>query len=88
MALSQLETYTTAVLLATLRPPSPPRRPEWRSIMELLARTSCEAYRSVVHQNPLFIQYFKHATPEEELGHLNIGGRGGSRGCVSGGVGV
>ncbi|EFJ52200.1 hypothetical protein VOLCADRAFT_56464 [Volvox carteri f. nagariensis] len=75
VALSQLETYTTAVLLATLRPPSPPRREEWRTVMEMLSRASCESYRNVVHHNPVFIQYFKHATPEEELGNLNIGSR-------------
>ncbi|GIL43148.1 hypothetical protein Vafri_973 [Volvox africanus] len=75
VALSQLETYTTAVLLATLRPPSPPRREEWRLVMEMLSRTSCESYRNIVHHNPVFIQYFKRATPEEELGNLNIGSR-------------
>lgn len=32
VALSQLETYTTAVLLASLRPPNPPRRDEWRQV--------------------------------------------------------
>ncbi|KAG2450080.1 hypothetical protein HYH02_000184 [Chlamydomonas schloesseri] len=75
VALSQLETYTTAVLLATMRPPSPPRREEWRTVMEMLSRVSCESYRNIVHHSPLFIRYFKHATPEEELGNLNIGSR-------------
>ncbi|KAG2442798.1 hypothetical protein HXX76_002877 [Chlamydomonas incerta] len=75
VALSQLETYTTAVLLATLRPPSPPRREEWRTVMEMLSRVSCESYRNIVHHSPLFLRYFKHATPEAELGNLNIGSR-------------
>eukprot|EP00967_Tisochrysis_lutea_P090054 scaffold128575_cov15-Tisochrysis_lutea.AAC.1 len=46
----------------------------WRDLMDKLAVDSCEAYRSVVYKNPKFISYFKHATPEAELGNLNIGG--------------
>ena len=44
--------------------------------MSSLATDSCAAYRSVVYKNPKFISYFKHATPEAELGNLNIGGSG------------
>ena len=82
VALSQLETYTTAVLLATMRPPSPPRREEWRAVMEMLSRVSCESYRNIVHHSPLFLRYFKHATPEAELGNLNIGACVCVRACV------
>jgi phosphoenolpyruvate carboxylase len=45
----------------------------WRDLMDTLATDSCSAYRSVVYKNPKFISYFKHATPEAELGNLNIG---------------
>jgi len=70
-----MELYTTAVLLATLRPPQPPRCEEWRTLMEQLSINSCKAYRSVVVDHPHFISYFQHATPEAELGNLNIGSR-------------
>lgn len=46
--------------------------------MDELSRASCEAYRSIVYENPHFINYFKSATPEAELGNLNIGAT-----CVS-----
>lgn len=43
----QMEVLSTAVLLATLSPPKPPRKAEWRTIMDQLSKISCEAYRSV-----------------------------------------
>lgn len=74
-AVRQLEIYTTAVLLATLRPPIPPREEKWRDIMEEISKASCNHYRSVVYENPDFISYFHEATPQAELGFLNIGSR-------------
>lgn len=38
VALTQLETYTSAVLLATLRPPAPPKHEEWRTVMKFLSK--------------------------------------------------
>lgn len=74
LALRNLELVTTAVLEATLRPPSPPK-PEWRTLMDQLAEESVAAYRSVVRDDPRFVRYFRAATPERELGGLNIGSR-------------
>lgn len=71
----QLETFSTAVLLATESPPKPPRSQQWRQLMDELGRTSCEDYRNVVFRHPHFISYFRKVTPEEELGGLNIGSR-------------
>ncbi|KAK7279580.1 hypothetical protein RJT34_24633 [Clitoria ternatea] len=75
IAVRQLEIYTTAVLLATLRPPIPPREEKWRNLMEEISNISCQCYRSVVYENPEFLSYFHEATPEAELGFLNIGSR-------------
>ncbi|CAM0879308.1 unnamed protein product [Alopecurus aequalis] len=83
-AVRQLEIYTTAVLLATLRPPQPPRDPGWRHVMEEISRVSCAHYRSTVYENPLFITYFQEATPQAELGHLNIGSRPAKRKATAG----
>lgn len=75
VAKRQLEIYTNAVLLATLDPPQPPKDAAWREIMDAMSKASCDAYRSVVFDDPHFISYFQHATPQSELGNLNIGSR-------------
>lgn len=75
MAVRQLEIYTTAVLLATLCPPLPPREEKWRNLMEEISNISCKSYRSTVYENPEFLAYFHEATPQAELGFLNIGSR-------------
>lgn len=75
VAAYQLENYTNSVLNATLDPPAPPRSEKWVELIRKLAEISCNSYRSVVFKNPYFIKYFRDATPEEELGNLNIGSR-------------
>ncbi|KAL9275022.1 Phosphoenolpyruvate carboxylase 4-like protein [Drosera capensis] len=75
IAVRQLEIYTTAVLLATMRPPLPPREEKWRNLMEEISNASCQLYRNTVYENPEFLTYFHEATPQAELGFLNIGSR-------------
>ncbi len=74
IALRTLEVYTTATLDATLAP-SPAPRDEWRSAMQQMAEASVRGYRSVVYETPQFVDYFRAATPEVELGEINIGSR-------------
>jgi phosphoenolpyruvate carboxylase len=69
-----LEIYAAATTEATLYPPRPPD-PAWRETIAELARTSCDRYRAVVRGEPRFLEYFRYATPEGELGKLNIGSR-------------
>lgn len=75
IATRQLEIFSTAVLLATVSPPPPAVNPAWRTLMDKLGEQSCEAYRRIVVHDPLFFKYFEEATPESELGNLNIGSR-------------
>ena len=76
VAMRNLEVYTLATMRATLDPPvAIPADSKWREVMNHLSAWSCEAYREVVFRNPTFIKYFRHCTPEEELGNLNIGSR-------------
>ncbi|KAK6921807.1 Phosphoenolpyruvate carboxylase, partial [Dillenia turbinata] len=74
-AVRQLEIYTTAVLLATLCPPHPPREEKWCTLMVEISKLSRQCYRSTVYENPEFLSYFQEATPQAELGFLNIGSR-------------
>jgi phosphoenolpyruvate carboxylase len=74
MAMGTLEEYVAATLEATLRPPEPPPD-RWRQRMDALAETALESYRRLVHETPEFVDYFRSATPEPELGRLNIGSR-------------
>ena len=78
-----LELYSTATLRATLTPPAGPQ-PEWRELMDELANRACQAYRGVVRDRDRFVEYFRTATPEQELSRLNIGSRPARRGGGSG----
>ena len=69
-----LEAYSTAVLQHELLP-TPPVQPQWREIMDRMSQVSCAKYRSIVYGLDDFVRYFRQATPEPELGILNIGSR-------------
>ncbi len=73
-----LNLYLAAVLEATLLPPPMPE-PGWRETMERLAAEGVAAYRGVVREHPLFVDYFRQATPELELGRLPLGSRPSKR---------
>jgi len=74
IALRNLELYTTAVLEATLQPPPDPRQ-EWREIMDRLSAVAMQGYRGMVRENENFVEYFRAATPEQEIAGLSIGSR-------------
>ena len=74
IATRTLELYTTATLSATLQLPGQPD-PRWRAAMDRLAETARSVYRQVVYDDPRFIEYFRAATPEVELGSVPIGSR-------------
>ena len=78
IAEQNLNLYLAAVLEATLLPPPPPQ-PAWREVMDQLAADGVKAYRSVVRENPDFVEYFRQSTPEQELGRLPLGSRPAKR---------
>jgi phosphoenolpyruvate carboxylase len=73
IAVRNLELYTTACLEQSLLSP-PAATPRWRELMDRLAQTSAQAWRTT-WGDPLFVPYFRAATPEAELAGLNIGSR-------------
>jgi phosphoenolpyruvate carboxylase len=85
IALRTLEVYTTATLDATLTPALGPK-PEWRERMQKMADDSARAYRQLVYETPRFLDYFRAATPEQELSVVNIGSRPARRGGAKKGV--
>jgi len=77
-AVQNLNLYLAAVLKATLQPPPAPE-PAWRELMDRLAADGLAAYRGVVREHPQFVEYFRQATPEQELGRLPLGSRPAKR---------
>ena len=79
IALRTLEVYTTSVLESTLvHPAAVPA--EWRDAMDRLASTAHGVYRQVVYDDPRFLDYFRAATPVQEIGLAPIGSRPSRRG--------
>jgi phosphoenolpyruvate carboxylase len=74
IAVDSFALYTNATLEATVHPPAAPE-PAQRALMDRLASLAAGGYRRVVLGDPAFLRYFEAATPERELGRLNIGSR-------------
>ncbi|TYI63170.1 hypothetical protein E1A91_D09G001200v1 [Gossypium mustelinum] len=79
-----LQRFTAATLEHGMHPPVSPN-PEWRALMDEMAVVATKEYRSVVFQEPRFVEYFRLATPELEYGRMNIGSRPSKR-KPSGGI--
>jgi phosphoenolpyruvate carboxylase len=83
IAVRTLEMYFTATVSATVtQPPAP--APEWRPVLDRVAGIARAEYRQVVYEDPSFIDYFRTATPEVELGRVPIGSRPPRRGTDGG----
>lgn len=73
-----LDIYTAAVLREAFVKHVEPKE-EWRDQMRVISESSCADYRQLVREEPAFVPYFRQATPELELGSLNIGSRPAKR---------
>ncbi len=73
IARRSLEQLVSAVVGATLREPLA-QREEFHPVMEALAVDAEQAYRALL-RDEAFPDYFREATPVEEIGKLNIGSR-------------
>ncbi|MCB5161628.1 phosphoenolpyruvate carboxylase [Marinomonas algarum] len=74
IAVRSLELYCSAVMEATLIPDESPKE-EWRAIMDEMAETAMNQYRSIVRGHEDFVAYFRATTPEQELAKLPLGSR-------------
>ncbi|XP_073302065.1 phosphoenolpyruvate carboxylase-like [Primulina huaijiensis] len=79
-----LQRFTAATLEHGMHPPIAPK-PEWRALLDEIAVVATEEYRSIVFNEPRFVEYFRLATPELEYGRMNIGSRPSKR-KPSGGI--
>ncbi len=49
------------------------------AVLDEIAVLARQAYYELVHDTPVFVDYFKASTPVSEIGALNIGSRPTSR---------
>jgi len=75
LALYNLETITAAVIQASLLRTGFDNIEEWNQIMEELAARSRVHYRSLIYEQPDFIDFFLQVTPIEEISQLQISSR-------------
>jgi len=78
-----LDIYTAAVLREKFTKHVQPTE-SWRKQMDRISDVSCDDYRKLVRDDPRFVSYFREATPELELGILNIGSRPAKRNPTGG----
>ncbi len=76
LAHRHLEQIVSAVLLASApNDQAAATSPAWREALNGLAREAWRAYRSLVYDTPSFIDYWRAATPIDEISRLRIGSR-------------
>lgn len=75
LALYNLETLTTAVIQASLLKSSFDYIEPWNRIMEELASSSRRVYRSLIYEDPDFLDFFLSVTPIPEISELQISSR-------------
>ena len=75
LALYNLETIITAVIQASLLGSGFDDIEPWNEIMEDLATRSRQAYRSLIYEQPDFIDFFGSVTPIQEISQLQISSR-------------
>lgn len=71
-----LEQMTYGVLLGSHAAQKPAALPEaWMSAMERMSETSVAAYQAAVHNDPQFLEFWRQATPIDQIGNLKFGSR-------------
>ncbi len=86
LALRSFEQTVSAVALATAGVNGPESvEPRWREAMDLIAQASRASYRSLVHEDPAFLEFFQAVTPVDVIERMQIGSRPVTR-AADGGI--
>ncbi|MBI4790567.1 MAG: phosphoenolpyruvate carboxylase [Chloroflexi bacterium] len=76
LAHRHLEQIVSAVILASVETlPATSLHSPWREAMSIMSALARAEYRALVYEMPGFIDYWRAATPIEEISHLSIGSR-------------
>ena len=71
-----LEQMTYGVLLGSQAAQTPADVPaSWSEAMERMSAASVAAYQSAVHKDPQFLEFWRQATPIDQIGNLKFGSR-------------
>src|SRR6185312_13620313 len=65
--------------LASAESTAAPAVPAWRAAMDTMAAAARDAYRGLVEHTPHFLEYWRAATPIEEITRLRLGSRPAAR---------
>ncbi|HWL03959.1 MAG TPA: phosphoenolpyruvate carboxylase [Xanthobacteraceae bacterium] len=81
VAMNNLETMTSATILASLEPEgiSDADAARFADTMDHLSKTAMAAYRDLVYETDGFREFFRQLTPIQEISGLKIGSRPASR---------
>ena len=80
LALYNLETIASAVIQASVLRNGFDDIEPWHQVMEELAARSRQHYRSLIYEQPDFIDFFHQVTPIDEISQLQISSRPARRG--------
>jgi phosphoenolpyruvate carboxylase len=75
LAHRHLEQIVSAVVLASVEAAPPGGLPRWRAALDGMAASAREAYHGLVERTPGFLDYWRAATPIEEISRLRLGSR-------------
>jgi phosphoenolpyruvate carboxylase len=80
LARRHLHQIVSAVLLTSASPEAPKAPDGWTSAMETMAKAARDAYLDLVERTPGFLDYWRAATPIDEISRLRLGSRPTARG--------
>ncbi len=78
LAQRHLEQIVSAVLLASAETTGRETRAEWRAAMDTMSTAACDTFRGLVEM-PGFLDYWRAATPIDEISRLRLGSRPAAR---------